>query len=631
MGTGDHNINLPAGESFAPTAAAVAALVSQLRPEPFHLGVPGTDRAAWDPLASRPIGQAILVQARAAASADPLPRITDEIYLSCLDDGSPAPMNAVAPDTRGRMALLPVAECLAPTGEYLPLIEDDIQRTLQLRSWIHPNNDDDRSTFEGRTIFNDLASTHTASLLVAADFLLGDRLQTQTRAGIRREVKRRTLDPFRERIESGQDVYWWVTVTHNWNSVCLLHTVACALALLEDREDRAWYVATANDLIRYSDSGFTASGFYTEGVGYWAYGFGCYVALAEIVRAATAGAIDWFEKPLVQSMSAFGRRMEIQDGVFPSFADCRSDVELPAWLVHWANNRIDPTRQERSMTTPIDNLVGQPFRSALTALLVLFHQVDASKAFACDHGAGLRDWWEDEQFLICRPRAGARVRLASTFKGGNNGVNHNHNDLGSFTVLIGAHELLTDPGAEVYTDRTFSPRRYEGDLLNSFGHPVPVVDGHLQPPAKDEYTRGIGSDVCCHLVETSFTEQVDRVVLDLRAAYRVPGLEGLTRTFSHHRAGEGAIEVIDDVVLARPGRFETALITYAEWSLTADGSLRLTDGGTAIAVTVSSDAGDLIFDHCIIEESSTPTRLSWSFAAPITQARICIQVTPADA
>lgn len=632
MGQGDFNINLPDGENFAPSEDRVQAFAEMMvrgLSENFHLGLPGSDRPAWDRLRDDEVGRRILADAYEAAHLDPLPVVTDEIYLECLDHGSPASMNAVAPGSRLRMALLPIAECLEPDDRFMERIEQDIQHTLGLHSWIHPNNDSDRDTFEGRTIFNDLASTHTASLLVAADYLLGDRLQPDTREGIRREVRRRTLDPFRQRIESGKDVYWWVTVTHNWNSVCLLHTVACALALLEDPLDRAWYVATAETLIRYSEDGFTESGFYTEGVSYWAYGFGCYVTLAEIVRTVTAGEVDWLQQPLVERMSHFGRHMEIQDGVFPSFADCRRDVDLPAWLVHWSNNRQDGSKVERSQQTPIDILTGNPFRTSPTALLVLFHQVDTCNAYAVPEGARLRDWWADEQFLICRPAADSPIRFASTFKGGDNGVNHNHNDLGTFTVLIGDRELLTDPGAEIYTERTFSSTRYEGDLLNSFGHPVPVVAGQLQPPSKSEYTKGIGTDVVSRVLQTDFSDEEDHVLMDLSGAYRVPSLESLTRNFTHCRTGDGVVTVIDAVRFSSPERFETALITYGEWSQRPDGVLRLHDGDSGIDVRVRCEEGSLEFDHLVIQESSTPTRLSWRLVETVTEASIRIEVRPA--
>jgi hypothetical protein len=628
MGQGDYNIDLPEGVSFAPSADRVAAVAAMLRPGTFHLGRPGTDRAAWEPIRDHDVGRQILLAARATLTPQPLPRLSDEIYLSCLRDHSPAAFNLVAPEVRARMCLLPVAECLEPTGAYLDVIEHDIAHTLRLRSWTHPNNDNGRQTFDGDTIFNDLASLHTASLLVAADFLLGDRLLSETRRAIRQQVQRRTLDPFRQRIESGQDVYWWVTVTHNWNSVCLLHTVACALALQEEAHDRAWFVALAEDLIRFSEKGFTDSGFYTEGVGYWSYGFGCYTILAEIVRSVTGGTVDWLSRERVQRVASFGSRMEVQQGVFPSFADCRRDLVLPNWLVHWMNNRDDPGDRPRVTDIAVDPLGGLVFGSSLTALLVLFHQQDVRQVYARRQQPGLRDWFADVQFLICRPHQAAQVQLASTFKGGNNGVNHNHNDLGTFTVLVDDCELLTDPGAEVYTERTFSRQRYESDLLNSYGHPVPVVAGQLQVPDKQEYTVGVGQDVSTTVLETHFGTDEDRVVMDLRGAYRVATLQKLIRTFTHSRAGDGVIEVVDEVAFAQPEAFATALITYAAWRERADGSLRIGDDGAAIDVRVTSATAELVFEHCRIEESSTPMRLSWRLLNPALSATVQITVTP---
>ena len=55
-------------------------------------------------------------------------------------------------------------------------------------------------------------------------------------------------------------------------------------------------------------------------------------------------------------------------------------------------------------------------------------------------------------------------------KGGHNAEQHNHNDVGSFIVALGHSTPLVDPGAEVYTGRTFSRRRYDSNVLNSFGH-----------------------------------------------------------------------------------------------------------------------------------------------------------------
>lgn len=630
IGFGDLNINLPDGEDFAPDPKRVAELVEIMPPSTFHLGVPATDREHWNAIREHDIGRRILAEAREAVEADPCPHVTNEIYLECLEKNDPAPFNAVVPGTRSRMTLLVLSECLESTGEYLPIIEDDILRSSQLKSWTHPGNDTNRDTFEGRSTFNGLASVHLGSSLVAADYLLGDRLKPEIRSLIRDEVKRRVLDPFRQRIESGQDVYWWVTVNHNWNSVCVLFTTACALALLEDADDRAWYLAVAEKLIRYSEQGFEQSGFYTEGVSYWIYGFGCYLVLAEIVRAVTSGRIDWLSKPLVERMSGFGRRMLIQGNAYPSFADCRSDVKTPAWLDNWMNNRIVGSRTARATSATVDPFSGANFASLLSTLLVLSHQEDFRVVHEDEPSTGLREWFDDVQFLLCRPREDAEVRFASTFKGGHNGVNHNHNDLGVFSVLIGDRELLTDPGAEIYTQRTFSQNRYESDLLNSYGHPVPVVAGQLQSPGKDENRSGFGSEFCASVVDTTFSDEADRVVLDLKRAYRADTLETLTRTFTHFRSGSGEVEVVDEVAYSRPETFETALITYADWERTGDNTIRISQDGSAIDVEVTSDDGNLVMTSCVIEESSRPIRLAWHFANPVKSARVRFKIKPAN-
>ena len=81
-----------------------------------------------------------------------------------------------------------------------------------------------------------------------------------------------------------------------------------------------------------------------------------------------------------------------------------------------------------------------------------------------------RSWFPDSGVLICRPGAGAKVPFAVAIKGGNNGVNHGHSDVGSFSVVSGKTMVICDPGGEVYTARTFSAHRFDSKVLNSFGH-----------------------------------------------------------------------------------------------------------------------------------------------------------------
>ena len=95
-------------------------------------------------------------------------------------------------------------------------------------------------------------------------------------------------------------------------------------------------------------------------------------------------------------------------------------------------------------------------------------------------GLGERTFFDDAGILVCRPGGRRRCRLAAALKGGHNAEHHNHNDVGSYVAVVGSEPVLLDSGGEVYTSRTFSGRRYESKILNSWGHPVPVIGGALQ-------------------------------------------------------------------------------------------------------------------------------------------------------
>lgn len=624
MGYGDYNLNLPDGQNFEPDPARVRELQKVLSPEPYHFAPKAGNTAPWEALRDSEAARRLLEAAREAATPDEPLVMTNELYDYTVKAANRDRINPVFPALQTRLTTLPIAECLEPDGKYLDRIKADIRALAALDHWNHPNNDPHRE----QGIFIDLAGVHYAANIAATDWILGDRLSPEIRQMIRELLESRIFQPFSERIKTGKDVFWWIVCEHNWNSVCMAEILAAALAIKEDPAERAWYAAVAEKILTYSEKGFTPSGFYTEGVSYWVYGFSHYVLAAELVRGASGAAEDWMQKPEIELMSRYGARMEIQDSVFPSFADCDSSVKPDPWLVHWMNNRIDPNRAHRSTGNTIDPFSPKHYFFASIVHLLLFRQEDVRIAYAKEFPQDLREWFEDVQYLICRPGPDSETRMAATFKGGHNGVNHNHNDLGTFTALIGNQELIADPGREEYTFRTFSKDRYLGDLLNSFGHPVPVVAGQLQRPGKKDHRAGYGSEFYASVQETIFGDEADRVAIDLLHAYQVDTLKKLVRTFTYRRGTKETIEVSDEVAFFEPESFETALITFADWKRQADGAIIMTAGGKSLRVTISTEDGPLEFHHTVIQESSTPARLAWKFTSPIREARVTFHIEP---
>jgi len=124
-------------------------------------------------------------------------------------------------------------------------------------------------------------------------------------------------------------------------------------------------------------------------------------------------------------------------------------------------------------------------------------------------------------------------------------------------------------------------------------------------------------------------------VLDLRAAYAVEGLEKLQRTFVFSRRGAGSLTVTDEVRLATPASFGTALVTLSPWSRAGDGRLLVGDSGSAVQVDITAEGGKLAIDSEEIREDlphgHIPKRLGIDFTQPVTEATITLTITPAKA
>jgi len=186
-------------------------------------------------------------------------------------------------------------------------------------------------------------------------------------------------------------------------------------------------------------------------------------------------------------------------------------------------------------------------------------------------------------------------------------------------VLLDGQDFIYDPGLEVYSMRTFSKQRYESQLLNSYGHPVPRIAGQLQQ---------VGPTHQAPTLLTEFSDDVDRMVLDLRGGYDCPTLRKLEREFLYDRRGDGSLTITDTVEFSEPTDFESALITPAE--VTGDGTLlRLSQGDTAVTVDFADCSSPLTVSRDTINQPPHPTRLALAPAGPVTTLTTRFVIRPA--
>ena len=598
----------------------ITRVAAMLAEKPTCFGRPITDRAAWEPLAATNEGKGVIAAAERLLKT-PMPEMTDEIFLIYSRTGSRTEGDRVS-ERHGRIGTLTQAELLENKGRFIPELEKTIRSLCEEKTWVGVAHDGNLANFNKKQVTIDLHSSALAWHLATADNLLGDRLSPEIRGLIRKEIQWRIFEPFRRMVE-GKQSRNWLTSEYNWNSVCLAGVTGPALALLDAREERAFFILAAE---RYSMNflkGFTPDGYCGEGTGYWNYGFGHYVYLAEEIRLATGGRIDLLSRPEALAPASFGARFEIMDGIYPAFADSSPGDRPSGRIMNFLNERLGfglpPARSERV------SLGGGSLAEGMMYLFpVPATQKMPASAKTVEVG-GPRSWFEQAGILICRPLKGSLCKLATAIIGNNNGVSHNHNDVGSFIVVLNGQVLMVDPGGETYTARTFGPHRYDSNVLNSFGHSVPLVAGKMQDA---------GAKAKAVTLKTDFTDAQDTLAFDIRSAYSVPDLQKLTRTYVFSREGAGRLTVTDEVAFSQPQSFETALITLGQWKQTGPQTLRIDEGSAAINVQI--DTGGVAFkivpteinEH--VHTRKLPVRLAIHLESPVPQATVAVKITPAE-
>ena len=643
--------NLPAAEKV--DADRVREIAAMLPPHAQGFGQPITNRAAWeDVLARHPELHKIVTQA-ARDAARPLPEQPDSLFLEFSRDGNRDHWQSVASSRRGRIGVFTLAECVENKGRFIAPLEQTIAAICAERTWVLPAHDGKLQNFYGKTVEIELGSSGLAADLATADYLLGDRLSPETRRVIHENLERRIFTPFLDAANGKRHEFYWMRAeSNNWDAVCYGGVTAAALATIDSPSERAQFVAVAEkNISSYLDGGFARDGYCVEGLGYWNYGFGHFILLAENIREATAGKLDLMSLPNATQPALFGLRSEILDGVYLSIADCDPDGSPSPLLMNYLCRRLKldlPEWREAKLGGSLYEDAAMAFLpSDLPAMFqqkpsphpdpLPSHPMGAEREQRWDVGSGLeasllsqslaelpwRTWFSDFGVLICRPGPGSTPRLAVAIKGGNNGVNHGHNDSGSFSVVVGTNMVICDPGGEVYTARTFSSHRYDSKVLNSFGHAVPIVAGQLQRH---------GFDARAVVLATNFTAAADGIVFDLRSAYVVPDLQKLERTFVYRRGQSTCLEVRDEASFSAPERFESVLVTWGKIEHPSANELTLSDGTGAVRVTI--DTGGVPFhlrEESINEDTENkrkPVHLGIVLDDKVSSAVVTLRIYP---
>lgn len=493
--------------------------------------------------------------------ASPVPGLPFGLFRLFDETGDRGAYEAPYFERRRRLVAAGLASWLRSAPESIKHLEDIIWAICDEYTWALPAHFDGASLDPGSLDAEclDLFSCETAFALAEILSLAGDSLAPIVAARARAQVEKRVLAPFLAR----KSPWRWELMVNNWCAVCAGSVGAAALYLCGDSARAAAVITRAlPTLDRFLDS-FSPDGVCLEGLGYWTYGLGYYAAFADLLLTATKGSIDLLADVRARKAAAFQSAAYLDSRTALSFADGSAAERyrrgLSAYLARRFPEAVPPARE---LAADFNHDHYGRWALAFRDLVWDKPETPASETHpAAQHRVGGPRWYHEAQWLI-QPAA-APGRLAFAAKGGHNGEPHNHNDLGSFELVLDGVELLADLGCGEYTKAYFSGERYSIFCNASFGHSVPIVNGRGQSEGAEHAAKVL-----------SFSADGERAVLSLEiaGAYDCPGLESLVRRFEFDggeklvvtdsfafSAGGGVATIVERFVTRAPEALESLL------------------------------------------------------------------------
>ncbi|HPY91073.1 MAG TPA: hypothetical protein PLT23_10120, partial [Lentisphaeria bacterium] len=420
----------------------VKQIASWLPTQPTGFGKPVSDRQAWEKIASLPGAARTIAKARRDAASPP-PELPDELYLEFTRSGNRRRYEVPYFTRTQRILTFAKAEGFLNQGEFMPALEAELRALCADRSWVMSAHDADLENFNRTRYYGDLGATARALLAATVSWWFQDQLPADLRADIKANIMLRVLEPYREVFQTGEikNGLWWMTTHSNWNAVCTANTVATALTVCDSVEERAEFVAAMEISNPFFLNGFTPDGYCSEGIGYWNFGFGYYLYMAAMVRLATDGKLDILDHPVVENTCAYAKNIMIDKSVAPAFADCAVNAR-PSTAILWLIQNTHPHTLRQRITIEDTSIL-----KLLAFALIAFAEPTAAENLPPETPTiEPRHLFAEGGVFICRSLHGEQT-FGAAIKGGHNAEIHNHNDVGSYLVVINNHAYLVDPGA----------------------------------------------------------------------------------------------------------------------------------------------------------------------------------------
>ena len=386
----------------------------------------------------------------------------------------------------------------------------------------------------------DLFNAETASLIAWTRYMLEkqfDQFSPDLCRRIDREIERRILQP------AVENNYWWKTAGMNWNPWICSNWLACVLICEKDEARKAEAINQIQKATQIFIDAYPEDGGCDEGPHYWDRATASMFEVLRLLPFAT----DNPHSPLltphstkIRNMATYAYKTYIGNDYYVDFADAHNnkDVQqvnivypLGLWLGDQTMREFGAYlgRQKQVLTNPTALYDKSGNFPTLGRELFFLRNI---RHFIAEQPREplLKDvWLQNLQIMTAR-----RGMYYVAMKGGNNGENHNHNDVGSFIVYVDNEPLFIDPGVGEYSAKTFSNDRYDIWTMQSQYHNLPQINGFNQKDGKEYAVKVI-------------SQKDGQLTLDIAGAYPAEAaVRSWKRTVSAMKSG---ISVTEDYEL----------------------------------------------------------------------------------
>lgn len=528
--------------------------------------------------------------------AFPVIRATD--YMRFKRDGDRAAFEALYFGKRNAINDLIQAECVEHQGRFLDDIINGIYSICEESAWQLPaHNSYIRDTPQfilpdvTRPVM-DLFACETGALLACAAYLLEEEFNAVSPfvlTCIEDNLKRRILQPYLTAH------FWWMGHDDepmcNWTVWCTQNVLLTTFLMpwSEEVSSLQAILHKAAESCDYFLKDYGNDGCCEEGAQYYRHAGLCLYGAMTVLNTVTGGHFaSLFQWDKVKNIAAYILNVHVDDKYYFNFADC-SPIAGRAGIREYLFGKA--TGQE-----DLCLFAAKDFQAGQGQLITdevnggnLFYRMQTvfyyEELMHRDTSATLphRD--------VYYPSVGLFLVHSSTMdlavKAGDNADSHNHNDTGSVTLYKNGHPILVDIGVETYTQKTFSPRRYEIWTMQSGYHNLPTICGFDEHDGAKYRAEDVSADLTGVNPSISMELATAYPVGEMQAKGTISGVLTYRRTVTLQKP-ENTVILEDHT---NTGDVLLNFITYAKPTL-QDPPMGTDDDATSAALTGALTVGE---------------------------------------